>query len=152
MKTLCLLDLDHTLIYGSYAPSEETELLFTYSVYLKVYKRPFVDDFVRRLKTHFTDIIVYTTAKKDYAKEICRLLNIEEKLLLSRADCSSKNEKFYKDFQPDWGKSYEHISIIDDSPNVWLQTEAYADKVQFVVPNEFRGEKNDCELEDLQII
>ncbi len=41
MKTLYLLDLDHTLIYGSYSESEKVELLFEYSKYLKVYKKAF---------------------------------------------------------------------------------------------------------------
>lgn len=74
MKNLYLLDLDHTLIYGSYSESEKVELLFEYSQYLKVYKRPFVNDFVNKLNNLNGDIIVYTTAKKDYANKICRLL------------------------------------------------------------------------------
>ena len=55
---LCLLDLDHTLIYGSYAPSEKADILFQYSEYLKVYKRPFVNQFVAKLSQSYNDIIV----------------------------------------------------------------------------------------------
>ena len=35
-KKLFILDLDNTLIYGSYAQKETAKLLFTYSEYLKV--------------------------------------------------------------------------------------------------------------------
>ena len=77
---LCLLDLDHTLIYGSYAPSEKADILFQYSEYLKVYKRPFVNQFVAKLSQSYNDIIVFTTAKRDYAEKICQDLNINTKM------------------------------------------------------------------------
>lgn len=151
MKTLALLDLDHTLIYGSYAPTEETELLFSYSTYLKVYKRPFVDAFVEKLNQTFDTIIVFTTAKEDYAQEIIRLLRIDCAKLLSRVDCDYKNDRHYKIFRETWGETYDHISIIDDSPHVWRETEAYEKKISFVVPPEFRGEKADTVLSDLKV-
>jgi phosphoserine phosphatase len=50
MKTLILLDLDHTLIYGSFAPSESAPLLFEYSQYLKVYERPYARQFIHHLQ------------------------------------------------------------------------------------------------------
>ena len=84
---LCLLDLDHTLIYGSYAPTEKTELLFEHSQYLKVYKRPFVEEFIDFLNHYYTHIIVYTTAKKDYANRICSDLGIHAIKILTRQDC-----------------------------------------------------------------
>ncbi|MDC3260605.1 HAD family hydrolase [Winogradskyella sp.] len=68
---LCILDLDHTLIYGSYAPHEKAALLFEYNAYLKVYKRPFVEGFIDFLNHYYTHIIVYTIAKEDYANRIC---------------------------------------------------------------------------------
>ena len=67
---LCILDLDHTLIYGSYAPHEKTALLFEYNAYLKVCKRPFAEGFIDFLNHYYTHIIVYTTAKEDYANRI----------------------------------------------------------------------------------
>lgn len=150
MKSLCLLDLDHTLIYGSYAPSEEAGLLFAYNEFLKVYKRPFVEGFVKKkLNSFFSDIVVFTTAKEDYAQEICRLLQIGCTELLSRKDCLIKNDRHYKQFREAWGREYDHISIIDDSPHIWLGTEAFEPKIKFVVPKEFRGEKNDEVLKEL---
>lgn len=146
MNKLCLLDLDHTLIYGSYAPSEKTELLFEYSKYLKVYKRPFVDEFIDFLNHNYTHIIVYTTAKEDYANRICLELDIKIFKILTRKDCLQKNDRFYKPFQLQWDHLYEKIDIIDDSPNVWLGTNTFESKIRFIVPKEFRGELNDEEL------
>ena len=46
-KKLFILDLDNTLIYGSYAQKETAKLLFTYSEYLKVYVRKFSKELIR---------------------------------------------------------------------------------------------------------
>jgi TFIIF-interacting CTD phosphatase-like protein len=143
---LCLLDIDHTLIYGSYAPFEEAELLFEYSQYLKVYKRPYVNDFVDFLNQTYSAIIVFTTAKEDYANKICLKLGIQFTTILTRADCLNKNDNYYKVFKPEWVNQYQSINIIDDSPNVWLSTEGYENKIKFMVPLEFRGKLNDDEL------
>jgi TFIIF-interacting CTD phosphatase-like protein len=146
MSSLCLLDLDHTLIYGSYAPSENVELLFQYNRYLKVYKRPYVNDFISFLNETYDTIIVYTTAKEDYAIKICNKLNVRTTMILSRSHCIQKNENYYKKFSKDWGSSYKSIHIIDDSPNVWLKTEPFENKIDFIIPREFRGEVEDKEL------
>jgi len=146
MNSLCLLDLDHTLIYGSYAPSEKAELLFEYSEYLKVYKRPFVDEFIDFLNRYYTHIIVYTTAKEDYANRICLELNIDAFKISTRQDCKQENDRYYKPFQLQWGHLYDKIDIIDDSPNVWLDTDTFESKIRFIVPKEFRGEIDDDEL------
>ena len=146
MNNLCLLDLDHTLIYGSYANSEKVELLYQYNEYLKVYKRPYVDDFVRYLNLKFNTIIVYTTAKDDYAQRICFELGINFKSILSRKDCLYKNERHYKLFKSKWYKNFCEIQIIDDSPNVWLNVSDFETNIKYIVPKEFRGEVDDKEL------
>lgn len=146
MNHLCLLDIDHTLIYGSYAPFEEAELLFEYNQYLKVYKRPYVDEFIDFLHQNFSAILVFTTAKEDYAHKICLALGINVISVLSRADCLYKNDKHYKVFKPQWATNYQTIIIIDDSPNVWLSTERYENKISFMVPTEFRGKLDDDDL------
>ena len=146
MKSLYLLDLDHTLIYGSYATSEEANILFKYSKYLKVYERPNVREFIDNLNNINGDIIVYTTAKEMYALQICSLLKIKTTSILTRKNCKSKNKKYYKIFLPKWGEIYDNIFIIDDSPNVWINTGKFRGKIKFIVPKEFRGESNDKEL------
>lgn len=145
MKQLIILDLDHTLIYGSYAETETAELLFRYNKYLKVYKRQFAEDLIKLCQSK-ADIIVYTTALRRYAKTICQLLDICPVILLSRKNCSSLNGKLRKEIQPEWLIIYDKIIIIDDSQNVWLTSD---DKVKFLVPDEFRGQINDFGLQKI---
>ena len=143
MKTLILLDLDHTLIYGSFAPSESAPLLFEYSQFLKVYERPQARNFIQKLQ-NTGDIIVFTTAKEDYAIKICELLDIRPHQLLRRRDCKKVGDGFQKVLKKNWLNSYEKILIIDDSPNVWKTP--LSDSIQWIVPSEFRGEVADYGL------
>lgn len=145
MKLLIILDLDHTLIYGSYAESETAELLFQHNKYLKVYKRHLAEDLVKLCQAK-ADIIVYTTALRCYAKRICNLVDIQSLELLSRKNCKTIDGKLRKEIKPEWIASYNRIVVIDDSPNVWMINN---DKIDFLVPNEFRGDKNDFGLQTI---
>jgi TFIIF-interacting CTD phosphatase-like protein len=145
MKKLIILDLDHTLIYGSYAEKETAELLFQYSLFLKVYKRPFVEDLILTCK-ELGDIIIYTTALKLYATKISKKLNIQPLEILSRKNCYLLNGNFKKKIKNEWLKEYDKIIIIDDSPNIWINTN---EKIVFLIPNEFRGSSMDIELEKI---
>lgn len=140
MKTLILLDLDHTLIYGSFALSESAPLLFEYSQFLKVYERPQARNFIQKLQ-NTGDIIVFTTAKEDYALKICKLLDIRPNQLLSRKDCKKVGDGFQKVLKKNWLDTYQKILIIDDSPNIW-KTPA-SDSIHWIVPSEFRGDAAD---------
>lgn len=142
MKQLIILDLDHTLIYGSYAETETAELLFQHNKYLKVYKRHLTEDLVKLCQAK-ADIIVYTTALRRYAKSICKLLDIKLIELLSRKNCITVNGKLRKVIKPEWISNYNRILVIDDSPDVWITN---SNKVEFLVPDEFRGEANDIGL------
>lgn len=141
-KPLFILDLDHTLIYGSYAQTEPAEFLFQHNQYLKVYKRHFAEDLVRLCRDK-GDVIVYTTSLRGYAKTICKRLEINPIELLSRRNCKIKNGIHKKQMKQEWLEQYEKIIIIDDSPNVWLSDD---EKIEFLVPMEFRGEKEDMGL------
>ena len=145
MKKLIILDLDHTLIYGSYAEKETAELLFHYSSFLKVYKRPFVEDLILACK-ELGDIIIYTTALKTYATKISKRLNIQPLEILSRKKCYLINGNFKKTLKKEWLNEYGKIIIIDDSPNVWINTN---ENIVFLIPNEFRGSANDVGLEKI---
>jgi phosphoserine phosphatase len=145
MKLLIILDLDHTLIYGSYAESESADLLFRYHKYLTVYERPLARELVEICKKK-GDVIVYTTALRRYAKMICLALNIEYVELLSRKNCIAVVGKLKKQIKEEWLENYEKIIIIDDSPNVWITDDL---KINFLVPDEFRGQINDFGLEKI---
>ena len=142
-KNLFILDLDHTLIYGSFAEKESADLLFRYHKYLTVYERPLARELVEICKKK-GDVIVYTTALRRYAKMICISLGIEYIELLSRKNCLLINGKHQKEVKQNWLDLYDQIIIIDDSPNVWLN--ATDTKIKFLVPDEFRGNANDMGL------
>ena len=92
------------------------------------------------------DVIVYTTVLRGYAKTICKKLEINPIELLSRNNVKIKNSSYKKQIKTEWIEQYEKIIIIDDSPNVWLSDN---EKVEFLMPMEFQGEKDDkglCEI------
>ena len=144
-KKLILLDLDHTLIYGSYAETETANKLFKFNSYLSVYERPLARDLVKLCRKK-GDIIIYTTALKTYAKKISNSLQINPITILSRKDCSKKNDNFKKTINPEWIINYDEIIVIDDSPNVWKNC---PDSIKFLVPTEFRGDVSDFELQSI---
>lgn len=140
--TLILLDLDHTIIYGSYAPTEGAIKLFQFNQYLSVYERPLARELVEQCQNK-ADIIIYTTALKTYATKISKSLNINPIQILSRKNCLRMKEQYRKVIDVDWIEKYEFIIVIDDSPNVWKNT---TESIQFLVPTEFRGDANDTNL------
>lgn len=144
-KKLILLDLDHTLIYGSYAETETANKLFKFNSYLSVYERPLARNLVK-LCQEKGDIIIYTTALKTYAKKISKALEINPIKILSRKDCSKKNDNFKKIINIEWIINYDEIIVIDDSPNVWKNC---PDSIKFFVPTEFRGDSTDFELKPI---
>jgi hypothetical protein len=145
MKNLFILDLDHTLIYGSYAEQESAPLLFHYNSYLKVYKRPLAEQLIEICKVK-GDIIIYTTALRPYAKRISNKLNIQSIEILSRKQCLFKNGSWKKRVNPEWLNKYDKIIIIDDSPDVWLDIPS---TTELLIPTEFRGSENDFGLEEI---
>jgi hypothetical protein len=144
-KTLFILDLDHTLIYGSFAEKESADLMFRYHKYLTVYERPLARELIKICKNK-GDIIVYTTALRRYAKMICICLDIKPIELLSRKNCIRINQKLHKELKQNWFDLYDQIVIIDDSPNLWLNSIDL--KINFFVPDEFRGKKEDLGLQN----
>lgn len=145
MKSLILLDLDHTIIYGSYAENETADLLFQYNKFLKVYERPSARELIAICKES-ADIIVYTTALRPYAIKICKKLNINPIKLLSRKQCLIRNGCWQKKVKTEWVNEYDKIIIIDDSPNVWQDIPT---SIEILIPTEFRGSKNDFGLEEI---
>jgi hypothetical protein len=56
------------------------------------------------------------------------------------------NGNFKKSLKNEWLKKYDKIIIIDDSPNVWINTN---ENIIFLIPNEFRGSATDIGLEKI---
>jgi TFIIF-interacting CTD phosphatase-like protein len=135
-RTLIILDLDHTLVYGSYEPLESALLLFEYSAYLRVYERPFAREFIKHCQS-LGDVVVYTSARKDYAVKICETLDIRPVELLTRKDCRFKIGMYYKSVKKKWLNLYVRIIIVDDSPNAWKIRKNKS--IKFTIMGEFRG-------------
>ena len=140
-KKLFILDLDNTLIYGSYAQEEKAKLLFAYSNIKDV--RKYDRELIKKCES-LGDIIVYTTAKKDYAEKICIALKINYKILLSRSECEISPDNYEKKINSSWEKKYKEIVVIDDTPSVWK--EDTWEKATVLVPSNFMGEKDDIDL------
>lgn len=139
-KHLLLLDLDNTLIYGSYKELPKGELLFQHGKYLWVYARPGAREFVHGL-SELGDIIVYTSAMRDYAKKVCRELEIPHKELFSRKHCKYQNGIYRKWIRKEWHEAYERIIVVDDDPAVYL------DDIAYQVPiRKYMGEASDNSL------
>src|SRR6056297_2254281 len=143
---LIILDLDHRLIYSSLSESEPASLLMNYNKFIKVYERPFAREFITFCKD-LGDIIVYTTAEKEYAVKISKALEIDALELISREQLQGSEGNYYKDLYPEWSEVYNTIIVIDDSPNVW--SEENHNQAVFMVPDEFMGEAEDVELKHI---
>jgi len=144
-EKLFVLDLDHTLIYGSYAPSETAQFLFQYNKYLKVYERPYARALVNLVQSQGA-VIVFTSAKQDYAQRIIEELDIKPIQLFSRADCLEDKGEYRKELPRSYSKEFSSITIIDDNPLVWLENK----KFEILSPSKFFGQRTDNKL--LEII
>ncbi len=137
-KRLFVLDLDHTLIYGSYAPSESAKLLFQYSEYLKVYERPHARELIQLVHSK-GDVIVFTTAKRDYAERTIKELGIRAISLYARDECKATISGYKKKIPSKYFEQYDSIRIIDDDPGAWLAN----DVLNILKPSEFLGDFKD---------
>ena len=140
---LTILDLDNTLVYGSYIELKSIPLLFRFSEYLWVYARPYVREFVEQCKTN-GDVIVYTTSRKEYAERICDELRIHPMDLISRENAEDFEFTICKAVKEEWLEKYDRIVLVEDTPQIW--TKASHEKCTFIIPREFRGEPDDEEL------
>lgn len=141
-KKLIILDLDNTLIYASYSKLP-AKILFRYSKYLPIYERPHAKEFVKKCHT-IGDIVVYTTAVRDYAGKVCEHLQINPVELFSREECLILNNEYVKSVPDFYFDSYDYITIIDDNPDVW-DTKSHK-KCRIISVPPFTGDVGDYEL------
>jgi len=148
MKKLIILDLDNTLIYASLYELP-AKILFKYSDYLTIYARPHTKEFVQKCRT-IADVVVVTTAVRDYAKKVCEHLQIKPIELFSREDCLILNYKYVKSVPDYYFDLYDDIIIFDDSPELWDKKSHEKCRVIGVAP--FTGEADDDELDKIKIL
>lgn len=143
MKKLVILDLDNTLIYGSTRHNLSADVLFRYSQYLTIYERPFAKQLIQRCHEN-GDVVVFTTAIREYAEKMCENLNIRPLVLFTRENCLVENGNYIKSVPDNYYETYDIIIIIDDQPKVW-DRKAHKN-CRIIGVSEFTGELDDCEL------
>jgi len=142
---LIVLDLDHTLIYSSEYQKEHLQILLKYPP-LIIYERPHARDLINICR-QTGEIIVFTTAVKNYAESVCSRLEINYSKLLSREDCRVVNGMFEKYVEQNWLNKYDEILIIDDSPEIWDSNAR--NNCTFLIPEKFTGDANDNGLKEV---
>jgi TFIIF-interacting CTD phosphatase-like protein len=146
-KKLIILDLDNTLIYASYSKLP-AKIFFRYSKYLPIYERPHAKEFVKKCHT-IGDVVVYTTAVKDYAEKVCEHLHIKPVELFSREDCLNINGMYQKSLPEHYFEKFDDITIIDDNPDVW-DTKSHK-KCRIISVSPFTGDVGDYELMEIKM-
>ncbi len=145
-KHLTVLDLDNTLIYGTSGQASAVKVLFRYSKTLVIYERPYAREFVGKCR-EAGDVIVCTTAVRDYAEKICEQLDIRPLEILAREDCPVENWYYCKSVPDYYFNKYGEITIYDDHPEMWDQKSH--DRCRVVGVPEFTGDPGDEGLKDL---
>ncbi len=151
---LLILDLDETLIYAA-ERNLERDFDFIVGRYF-VYKRPFLDDFLKFCLENF-EVAVWTTATEKYAAQIVEnIFDYKDPLsfIWSRERCTSgfdaetKNIFYEKKIAKIKNRGYnlESIIAVDDSPEPWRSSYGNLVRVQ-----PFFGETADEELKFLAI-
>lgn len=109
-KILVILDLDETLIHATDKPHDDT---WDFQVFhYKVYKRPYLQEFLLGLKEHF-DVAVWSSASDDYVDLIVKEIFPEDytlKFVWGRSRCT------YRPNYTSWTSSVitilSHITIM----------------------------------------
>ncbi|WP_196888480.1 HAD family hydrolase [Aureivirga sp. CE67] len=163
-KKLLILDIDETLVHANENPENE-DWHFELQKY-KVYKRPFLDEFLEAIQNHF-EIAVWSSASDDYVEEIVKLIfpeNYPLKFVWGRSRCTINRNlygfdlldnyidysnhynyvKVLKKVKKYFGFALEEMLIVDDTPSKSKYNYGNA-----IYPKEFTGNTEDNELKYL---
>ena len=119
-KVCLVLDLDETLVYTSWWPVSQPDIISpvensTEVSYVK--KRPFVDEFLRFCSPLF-EVVIFTAATSEYANPLLDQLDPGRQLLahrLFREHCTVTDANWYVKDLSLLGRPLEKICIIDDT-------------------------------------
>lgn len=148
MKNLIILDLDNTLIYGTSNPGLSATILFQFSRHLIIYERPQAKEFVRKCH-EVADVVVFTTAEREYAQKVCDNLDINPYELFTREDCLIENGWYIKSISIYYFDIYDQIIIIDDIPEIW--DKVCRNRSRIIKVTEFTGDIKDDELGKIKL-
>lgn len=159
-KLLVILDLDETLIHATSNPHDENWHFEVFSY--KVYKRPYLDEFLAELREHFR-VAIWSSASDDYVEKVTAMIFPEGyplEFIWGRSRCTHKpdyakaeSEGFFDAFTHyDYIKrldklkgkytfAKERVLIVDDTPRKSMYNFGNA-----IYPSEFKGHAEDDEL------
>lgn len=122
----CLvLDLDETLVHSSFKPIANADFIIPVEIEDQVHqvyvlKRPFVDEFMKRVGEWF-EVVVFTASLAKYADPVLDLLDKHHVVRhrLFREACTNHKGNYVKDLSR-LGRPLEKTIIIDNSPASYL--------------------------------
>jgi Dullard-like phosphatase family protein len=124
-QKILVLDLDETLVHGTFTPPDQYDFTVTVPIEAQVYeafiqKRPFVDDFIQAVLNLFY-VVVFTASLRQYADpiidQICPSLPAKQRMF--RDDCTFKDGCFVKDLSI-FNVPLEQVIIVDNNPASFL--------------------------------
>lgn len=148
-KKCVVIDLDETLVHSSFKPVENPDFIvpveidgIVHQVY--VLKRPYVDEFLRRMGEIF-ECVLFTASLAKYADPVADLLDKTGcfRSRLFRESCVYFNGNYVKDLCR-LGRDLHNVLIIDNSPASYIFNPENA-----VPVTSWFDDQNDTELNDL---
>lgn len=159
-KILLILDVDETLIH---ATRQELSQAADFEIFnYKVYKRPYLDEFLKAISNDFL-VAIWSSASDDYVEEIAKRIipnEVELEFVWGRSRCTYQrnlqiDEYGYYDDDPinhyhyikplkkvkRKGFNLERILVVDDSPHKSKDNYGNA-----IYPSAFTGDSQDVEL------
>ncbi|MEM9674000.1 MAG: HAD family hydrolase [Bacteroidota bacterium] len=159
-RILVVLDLDETLIHSIHSPIDDQ---WDFEIYhYKVYKRPYLDEFLERIKRNFR-VAIWSSASDDYVKKIVEEIFPQDyplEFVWGRSRCTRRldhqqmeitgyhdpyHHSFYvkrpSKLKRSRKEKLEKVIIVDDTPNKAIFNYGNA-----IYPTEFTGDPNDDEL------
>ena len=155
-KILLILDLDETLIYATEKPLSRPSDFQALGYY--VYKRPYLEEFLRGCNQHFT-LAIWSSASDDYVEAIIKQIvppDVPLAFIWGRSRCTfcAATYIFDTDHYVDYfnhynyikvlkkvtkrGYSLERVLIVDDTPS-----KAKRNYGNVIYPTEYNGEVAD---------
>lgn len=124
-KKCMVIDLDETLVHSSFKPVQNADFIVPVEIdgtvhQVYVLKRPYVDEFLKRMGELF-ECILFTASLAKYADPVADLLDITGcfRTRLFRESCVFYKGNYVKDLSK-LGRDLDNTCIVDNSPASYI--------------------------------